>query len=342
MSELAAVRRPDGTIVVEETPFEDNESADDVIVAVTSCGICGSDLRSWRAAPSTAQARPGAGGHEVVGRLAASGLRVVVDPSAVGTCGRCEACQAGAHWFCSRRTATFSGGFATRVRAPRHALHYVPAGLTDELAALAEPVACGVHAVRHSWTAHSSGSLSGVDVAVIGAGALGLGAVMAAQAEGARRVAVVARHDFQERAAASLRPTETVTEAAAPAELRRLRPALVIDAVGSTESAELAEQAVAWRGEVVDLGAAGVPRGGPRSSAHEHRFFHPVAYAGLGGVHDIDVALALLERRAAAVSTWPLASYPLEEVDAAFRRAADRPSGVVRVLVEPDHGATPP
>src|SRR5918999_2855993 len=98
----------------------------------------------------------------------APGDRVVVANSA--PCGACPYCEAGRENLCERITY-LSGAFAERLLVPaaivaRNA-HRVPAEVPAERAALAEPLACALHAAARS------GTEPGATVAVLGAGAQG-------------------------------------------------------------------------------------------------------------------------------------------------------------------------
>lgn len=316
--------------------------AHDHVIDVDGCGICGSDLSRWALARRSA---PGAGGHEIVGRVRSLGPsffspgdRVLVDPTAIGSCGSCLSCRAGAFWFCSARVAVGPGGFAERLLAPARALHPVPRALPSASAVLAEPVACGLHALRSSWTvsvaADRDGLPAGTVVGVVGAGMLGLGAVLAARALGAARVVCLARHPHQAAAAASL--GADVLDARDPGAvdvLRRARPPVVVDAVGGP-GLEQAVRAVAWRGEVVGLGGGpSVTLTGGALSAHETRLFFPVSTSA----RDLDAALKLLAQHAAEVATWSTV-VDLTDIEEARRLAGDKSAGVVRVVVRPPRG----
>ncbi|MCW0215818.1 MAG: alcohol dehydrogenase catalytic domain-containing protein [Pseudonocardia sp.] len=325
----------------------------DVLVDVLACGICGSNLSAWQRGPGevadgpTGGQVPGANGHELAARVAAvgsavTGVRpgqdVVVDPSGVRSCGECEACADGADWFCSRPRRAPAFGFADRMIVPERALLPTPTGLDPVAAVLAEPIACGVHAVRHSWTASATGRVDGRTVAVLGAGLLGLGSIMAAKALGAASVVVVARHPHQAETARALGADEVLLDAAPDTAetVRKMRPALVVEAAGGTDTFATAMRVVAWRGEVAVLGHFGTPQrlDTDRAGSREQRIFFPVSYAARDGVADLAIALDLLAASPAAAA-MVTHRVPLDEIDRAFRVAADKTSGALRVAVVP-------
>ncbi len=172
----AAVYLGDGDIAVRELDVPD-VAADQVLVEVSHCGICGTDLHLVL----ERYARPNSVlGHEWAGTIAAVGAdvhgwevgaRVVQNPTP--GCGECRACRRGRSSVCLRREppdllAWTSGAFCRYKVVPAARLLRVPDGLTTRAAALTEPTAIAIHTVN----------LSGVTpddrVLVTGAGPVGL------------------------------------------------------------------------------------------------------------------------------------------------------------------------
>lgn len=169
---------------------------DDVLVRVSAAGICGSDLHVDDWTPSYAFIAPSLPvtlGHEFVGVAqsgALKGQRVVVRPSV--TCGRCAACSEGRHDACERRTGigmTRDGAFAPWVVVPQRNCVPVPEGLSDEIAALAEPLSISMQALR------VAGDVRGQRVLVMGPGTIGQGIALLARRAGAKQVVVSGRDD---------------------------------------------------------------------------------------------------------------------------------------------------
>ena len=136
----------------------------EVLVAVKACGICGSDVHGMDG--STGRRRPPIiMGHEAAGTIARVGTgvsgwetgdRVTFDSTIY--CGQCEFCRRGLINLCDRRRVLGvscedyrrDGAFAEFVAVPQHILYRLPDGLTFEQAALVEPFAIAMHAVRRS------------------------------------------------------------------------------------------------------------------------------------------------------------------------------------------------
>jgi L-iditol 2-dehydrogenase len=109
-------------------------------------------------------------------------------------CRECAYCRTGNYQLCPHLQilgTSRHGGFAEELAVPAYALYALPDGLSFEVGALAEPLAVCVHGVR------LAGVGLGDRVLVLGAGSIGLLAVAAARAAGAREVGVTARHPHQ-------------------------------------------------------------------------------------------------------------------------------------------------
>ena len=210
-------------------------------------GICGSDLSTVGGTSSfyfsPLVSMPFTPGHEVVGELLddvddlAAGTRIVLDP--LLTCvprglDPCVACRDGSRSRCDRITvghlspglqtgfcADTGGGWSDRLVAHRSQLHPVPDDLSDERAVLVEPLACAVH------TALRLAPRQGDHVLVVGAGAVGLLAVLALRAlTEAGRVTVVAKHERQAALALRHGATDVVAPRDALTGVRRSTRAL--------------------------------------------------------------------------------------------------------------------
>lgn len=320
----------------------------DVLVRVEACGICATNLHGWRRAPAGPSGLPGAHGHEVAGTVERVGAgvrgvrpgdRVCLDPAAACGCGRCPACAAGDPMRCRAQALLPVWGLAEALVAPERGVVAVDPGLDPAVASLAEPLASAVHGLRHAHAAGATGRVDGADVAVLGAGALGLLALAAARHLGAAEVTAVARHPHQARAAATLGAHRVLAADATglAEELRRLRAPLVVEATGgAAPTLELALGAVDRGGEVVVLGLFDGPRAIDVNAAvmRNVRVFFAAAYAARDGVTDVEIAVQALEADPllAGLVTHRM---PLDGPEAAMRLAARRQDGVVRVVVTP-------
>jgi (R,R)-butanediol dehydrogenase/meso-butanediol dehydrogenase/diacetyl reductase len=268
----AAVYRGDRRIAVEEVATP-TAGPGEVVVEVSHCGICGSDLHvfvdGWGAPGTT-------GGHEWSGVVATvgdgvadwrPGDRVVGGPTS--GCGACAACVDGRSNLCVDRPRAgidpHQGAFARFVRTSARALYRVPDALDLRTAALTEPLAVALHQIDRS------GARSGDRVLVTGAGPIGLLTVAALVALGVDDVTVSEPADRRRRRAAEVGARRTV----APDELAPV-PALPMDvaadafdaAIDCSGRADAMEHALGLlrRGGTLVLSGTGMKR--PRLDAN--------------------------------------------------------------------------
>ena len=170
----AAVYVGDGRIAVEEVPRPE-PGPGEVLVEIAECGICGSDLHMVL----ERYAQPGAIlGHEWSGIVAAApsgsgwtpGDRVVGNPTP--GCGECRPCRRGRPSVCLKRAPAnylgYRGAFTRYMTVAADGLIRIPDSLPTRVAALAEPTAIALHAVRVGGVAPDD------RVLVTGAGPVGL------------------------------------------------------------------------------------------------------------------------------------------------------------------------
>jgi threonine dehydrogenase-like Zn-dependent dehydrogenase len=177
----AAVYHGVGDVRSEEVPVPE-PGPRDVLLAVKAVGICGSDLHVYRRGMYDAQ--PGRiMGHEFSGQVVAMGAEVEgvtlgerYTGFTIGYCGECWGCTHGQPRLCAELFAGYSGygkpgAMAEYVRI-EHAkvgqnLLAIPGNLSDEVAAMAEPLGTAV------YTAFRVKPQAGDQVVVIGAGLIG-------------------------------------------------------------------------------------------------------------------------------------------------------------------------
>lgn len=147
-----------------------------VNLKIRAAGICGSDLHNFRTGQWISR-RPSTAGHEFCGRVTAVGEGVgalavgdfLVADSRVW-CGACPACVGGRKNVCEALGfggEVLDGGFAEAAQLPARLLLRHDPALPARVAAMAEPLAVALHAVRRL------GARAGEPVLVIGCGAIG-------------------------------------------------------------------------------------------------------------------------------------------------------------------------
>ncbi|NQU76145.1 MAG: alcohol dehydrogenase catalytic domain-containing protein [Planctomycetes bacterium] len=166
----------------------------EAIIRVEACGICGSELEAFRTR-SPRRTPPLILGHEFCGVIHSIngsntalqvGQKVAVN--SVISCGKCLPCSRGDKHLCTSRQVfgmNRPGAMAEFVAAPTDHIYPIPESLDPVLAALAEPLANGVHVVNLM----PQGEKKPV-AAIIGAGTIGLMSLQAAVALRNARVLV--------------------------------------------------------------------------------------------------------------------------------------------------------
>lgn len=254
-----------GFAKVFETPRPE-PAAGEVLLRVRRAGFCGTDLSTFRGANPLA-AFPRIPGHEVAGEVVELGAGVtgwsVGDEALVfpyTECGQCSSCLAGRP-NCCRYNQTLGvqrdGAMMQFASVPAGKLLRAD-GLSHAERALVEPLTIGFHAAAR-------GNVSeGDTVAVLGVGAIGLGAVAAAARRGARTIAVDvhdAKLQLAQRCGAAV-GVNSQQESLAD-RLRELTeghgPSVIIEAVGRPETFVAAVEHVCFAGRVVYIGYSKAP-----------------------------------------------------------------------------------
>lgn len=276
-------------IRLEEVPDPVLSTRGDAIVRVVAACVCGSDLWPYRGVTDTPA--PRRIGHEFVGIVEAVGPDVakiklgdfVIAPfyDCDMTCANClngvsTSCLHGGWWGADDRLGAFAAGAqGERVRVPHAdgtlvatpsmpAEHLIPSLLT-----LADVMATGHHA------AVSAGVTNGSTVVVVGDGAVGLCAVLAAQRLGASRIIAMSRHADRQAVAREFGATDIVEQrgdegvAAVQALLGGIGADCVLECGGTKESMEQAISSARPGGTVGYVGAQ-LHRGIAAGSARRH------------------------------------------------------------------------
>jgi threonine dehydrogenase-like Zn-dependent dehydrogenase len=290
----------EGRLEAQERPVPQPVAPDDVLVRLEACGICGTDLNIL-AVPAAHKATPGIIlGHEGVGVVAAVGSAVdtlrpgdrVVIANRL-TCGRCAYCRRGLDNQCTNYQTigtTVDGAFAPWLRAPARALWPIAAHVPRDDAALFEPLACAVGAVKRvPFEAGSS-------VAIIGGGPMGLLFALLYQTMGAGTVAVVDVAPYRLEFAAGLGVRHTFNgndrdPVQAVKELTEIGADVVVDAVGNQmgQAVKMARSG----GHVILFGLR--PHDTPAVNQYTITRYDLTVHGTFVGLHPFAQTIALLE-----------------------------------------------
>lgn len=307
-----------GVAVVDVEPHAPHYATDPVRVRVSSASICGSDLHLL---PWNLQATLG---HEFAGVLD-DGTPVAVQPNA--PCGVCEYCTAGRDHLCQasadRVLGIFAdGGLADEVIVDRADLLPLPTGLGAYLGALVEPCAVALHAVHLSGL---HGDAPPERILVIGGGSIGLAAVAMARAHGVD-VDLMARHPAQHAAGERLGARFTLADAYD----------VVFDCAGSQSSLDESIERVRPGGTVVVPATWFDPvQFGVALAMKEAHLVPSYTYAHHHGVREFEEAADVLAANPDIADAIVTHRFSLDDAPEAFRVAADRAGGTIKVLILP-------
>lgn len=185
-----------GTFFLGHGKFETREmkehslAADEVLVKVAACGVCGTDVHIYHGEKGSEEVTPPVVlGHEISGIIEKTGCgvtkvkvgdHVALDPNMY--CGSCHFCRIGKKQLCENLLAigvNCNGGFADYVYVPESQCFVLDNDIPLEEGAMAEPLACCIHGMDRLRIRQ------GDTVCVIGGGAIGLIMVQLAKLSGA-------------------------------------------------------------------------------------------------------------------------------------------------------------
>lgn len=341
-----------GDVRLDDVP-DPTPTANQLLVEVTWCGLCGSDLKEWQAGPvvivagehpATGLRPPVTMGHEFIGTVLdygtevegwERGTRVALEGEM--RCGRCWHCERGDYHLCEMAAYlgfNANGGLARYVTVdPAQAIR-LSDDLTDDEAALLEPMAVAVHAVRRATLD------LGDSVAVIGVGAVGLGVVAAARARGAGLITAIDPIEARQALAVELGADQAFTGVEQARELGS-GPALqraggydvVFECSGHPSSLGWATTGCRRGGVVVTVGLHGQP---VAFDLNEVTMNEREIRGSLGYVRDFPRAMSLLASGAIPASRLITRKTDLEHViEDGFRELATNGPDHIKILVAP-------
>ena len=237
-SNLAAVLHGIGDLRVEEHPMP-TPGPNEVVVEIRSVGICGSDVHYYehgRIGDYVVNS-PMVLGHESSGVVVDRGpgvtapqigQRVAVEPGV--PCGHCEQCRRGNYNLCPNvvffATPPVDGALARYVSVHQAFAHPVPDSMSDDAAALIEPLSVGL------WANRRAGTGIGSRVLVTGAGPIGVLCALAARAAGATWIGLADVHPARLEAARAF-DVDDVIDARSGVDYAAFKPDVLLECSGA-------------------------------------------------------------------------------------------------------------
>jgi len=271
----AAVWHDREDVRIEDVPSPPHPPPGQIQVEVAWCGICGTDLHEYIGGPVyipqhaphplTSVRAPVIIGHEMSGRVIAVGEGV--EKFAVGDrivacpiigCQRCRWCRSDSMAQCDTvaflGTSWSGGALSERLNLYAYQCFHLPDAISDEVGALVEPFSATVRAVQQGKIGPDD------NVAIVGAGPIGLMTLLAATLRGAKRVVAVEVAKRRKETAKKLGATDVIDPTEENPETCALDITegegfdVVIECAGQPSTAQLAGRLTRTRGRLIVMG----------------------------------------------------------------------------------------
>jgi len=314
----------------------------EVLIKVKICGVCGSDVHSYKGKHPFVHP-PIVLGHEFSGVIHQIGTRVnsfspgdrvIVEPNIV--CGKCYNCLQGRYNICTNLKVVgcvgYDGAFAEYVAVSEKKVLRLPGNISFEKAALVEPVAVAVHAVRKAKQ-----KINDV-VVILGAGTIGLLVMQVAKLAGAGKVIVTDVLDYRLKKAGELGADRLVNPASQDLikiiqeKYGRNEVDLIYDCVGIEETISQAIQ-IARKG--IRIMVIGVPEERIEVDLsliqdRELEIVGSLMYVR----EDFKAAIDFIQKERLKVKPLVTHHFKLKDVDKAFHLITEGKKEVLKVLID--------
>jgi L-iditol 2-dehydrogenase len=339
---LTGIRRME----MMDVPAPVIEKEDDVLIRMRTMGVCGSDVHYYATGRIGSQVvdYPYAVGHEGAGVIEAVGSavkrvqpgdRIAIEPAM--HCGDCDQCKAGRPHTC--RTLRFlgcpkqaEGCLSEYIVMPESSCFKVTDRSSFDEAAISEPLAIGVYAVKQSIP------MQGAKVGILGAGCIGLSVLLPAKAQGAEKIyatdKIDNRLDLAKRAGAVWGGNPDREDVVA--KVKELEPGgldVVFECCGEQDALDQAIDMLKPGGKLLLIG---IPPTADRVSfmidtlRRKEICIQNVRRQN----HCVQPSLDMMDRGDFDVSIMVTHRFPFEQAQEAFDLAASYDDGVLKVMID--------
>ena len=309
-----------GQMAIETIEKPSVIEVDDAIIRVVRACVCGSDLWSYRGDDDKATHSANSG-HEIIGIVDEVGSAIntvkkgdfVIAPFTHG-CGHCAACRAGFEGGCQGhdRSTNFSSGYQAEYVRYAHA----------DWSLVKIPGQPSYHAAR------VANVQKGDTVAVVGDGAVGLCAVIAAKMRGSKRIIIMSRHKDRQELALEFGATDIVEERGEEgvAKVLELTNGDGVDAALECVGTQLStETALAIARPGAAIGRVGVPHT-KDINLSDYFFQNAIIAGGPASVTTYDKSVLLKAVLDGEINPGKVftQSYSLDDIDQAYKDMQER------------------
>jgi L-iditol 2-dehydrogenase len=338
---LTGIRRMEAV----ERPVPELTHDTDVLVRMKMVGVCGSDIHYYTTGKIGSQVvqYPFAVGHEGAGEVAATGSRVTrvkagdriaIDPAM--PCHQCDQCLAGRPHTCRKlkflgTPAQAEGCLAEYIVVPENSCFPIPDEMTWEQAAISEPLAIGVYALRLAQT-----DLTGKKIGILGFGPIGMSVLLPALHYGAGKVYVTDKIDrrleiaSQCGAAWTGNPLKEDVVAAVREQEKELLD-LVFECCGQQEAIDQAIDLLKPGGKLMIIGIPEFDRWSFPVDKMRHK---EIAVQNVRRQNDsLTETLSLMHNGDVDVSRMPTHRFPFAKTRDAFDLVAGYADGVMKAMI---------
>ena len=339
---LAAVYYNNKDVRIQEMP-KPEIAADELLVKVMACGICGSDVIEWYRVPKS----PRVLGHEATGIIEKTGEKVtqykVGDSVFVShhvPCNRCQYCLKGHHTACETLHTTnyYPGGFSQYIRVPKINVEYgvyrLPLDMSYEEGTFIEPLACVIRgqklaAIREDDT-----------VMIIGSGISGVLHTQLAQLKGIQKIVVADINPYRLKLAEKFGAHHTINaKENLPQKLREInrgKPAdQVVICTGANQAALTALECVDKGGTILFFA---VPDPTVKIPVPINQFWRneiTIKTSYGAAPNDLEESLRILSQKKVNVIDMITHKLSLQQAAEGFRLVADAGESL-KVIIEPN------
>jgi L-iditol 2-dehydrogenase len=320
--------------------------ANDLLVSVQACGICGSDIHGYDGS-SGRRIPPLVMGHEAAGVVTKAGPAVTkfkvgdrVTFDSTVSCGKCSNCRSGRINLCLNRQVLGvscgeyrrHGAFAEYVVVPENISYRLPDALSFEHAALIEAVSIAVHATNRTP------KTLGQRVAIVGTGMIGLLCVQTAKLAGFAEIIAIDLEDEKLAKAKGLGATHTLNakQCNVVEEVQKLTDGEGVDAamevVGATATIQTAIEATRRGGSVTLVGNLAPKIDLPLQAVVTRELS---IYGSCASNGEIPECIRLLSSGAIDVKPLITATAKLDEGPQWFQRLYAGEKGAMKVILQP-------